>query len=493
MTATPQAEARMTAQFLQALAACLPAEGLVLDEAGRRAYECDALTLFRRLPGVVAIPEEIAQVQAILRLCDDYGVPVVARGAGTGLSGGALPHAEGVLLNLSRLDATLEIDPDRRLARVGAGVRNLAISQAAAPHGLYFAPDPSSQVASTLGGNIAENAGGVHCLKYGLTVNNVVAATLITIDGERLTLGSPLGEAPGLDLLALIHGSEGLLGVVVEAWVELLPLPRDKRVLLAGFAEVTDCAEAVAAIIAAGVVPAGLELMDRAAVVAVEAMVQQGWPCDLGALLICELDGSAAEVTAQSERVTALLKTHGADHLESATDPAEQARIWSVRKAAFPAIARLAPDTLVMDGSVPRRRLAAVLTRIIALAEAYGLRVFNTFHAGDGNIHPVILFDSRLEGELERAESLGQAILRLCVEEGGSITGEHGVGAEKVDAMCDQFSAAELRQFEAIKAAFDPRGLLNPGKLIPTLNRCAELGHLHVKDGRFPHPELPRF
>lgn len=491
MVAIPSAN--VTPSFLRTLATCLPREGLILDEAGRRAYECDALTLFRCLPKAVAIPECIDQVQAVLRLCHAHRVPVVARGAGTGLSGGAMPHAEGVLLNLSRLDATLEIDPVRRLARVSAGVRNLAISNAAEPYGLYFAPDPSSQVASTLGGNIAENAGGVHCLKYGLTVNNVAAATLITIEGERLTIGTPQGEAPGFDLLALIHGSEGMLGVVVEAWVELLPLPQDKRVLLAGFAEVTDCADAVAAIIAAGIVPAGLELMDRAAVIAVEEMVQQGWPCDLGALLICELDGSEAEVVDQSKQVVNLLQRHGVDYLESAIDLAEQARIWSVRKAAFPAIARLAPDTLVMDGSVPRRRLATVLTRTIELAEAEGLRVFNTFHAGDGNIHPVILFDSRIEGELTRAETLGHAILQLCVDEGGSITGEHGVGAEKIDAMCSQFTAAELRQFEAIKSAFDPCGLLNPGKQFPTLNRCAELGHLHVRDGHFPHPELPRF
>jgi glycolate oxidase len=475
------------------LAAVLPPEGLIIEESGRRTYECDALTVLKQVPLLVAIPDRVEQVQALLRICSELGVPVVARGAGTSLSGGSLPHPQGVLLNMSRFNRVLELDPKRRLARVEPGVRNLAISEAAAPHGLFYAPDPSSQIACTIGGNIAENAGGIHCLKYGLTVNNIVQATMVTIEGELVSLGSAAGELPGFDLLALLHGSEGMLGVVVEATVQLVPRPPARRVLLAAFPTAQQSAHAVAAVIASGVIPAALELMDQASVQAVEALLAGGLPTEAAALLICELDGSETAVATETVQVEALLREHGATRLEMAISAAEQAQIWKIRKSAFPAIARISPDTYALDGAVPRNKLAQVLEDILALSQQYGLRVINTFHAGDGNIHPVILFDSHQPGQLQAAEAMADAVLTLCLGAGGTITGEHGVGMEKINQMCAQFTTAELAQFHSIKAAFDPRGLLNPGKAIPTLNRCAEFGRLHVREGRIPHPELPRF
>jgi glycolate oxidase len=420
-------------------------------------------------------------------------VPVVARGSGTGLSGGALPVAGGLLLVLSRLNRVLEVDPRRGLARVQPGVTNLAVSEAAAPHGLYYAPDPSSQVVCSVGGNVAENSGGVHCLKYGLTVHNVLQVKLVTMDGELLTLGAESGEAPGLNLLAAVIGSEGLLGVVVEVTVRLLPLPRRVELLLVAFDEVGRCADAVGQVIAAGIVPAGLEMMDRPAIHAAEAFAACGYPLDAQALLLCEVDGLPADVDDELARTRAVLERAGATSIRVAVDADERRRMWSGRKAAFPAVGRLTPDYYCMDGTIPRRRLAEVLARIAALSQTYRLEVVNVFHAGDGNLHPLILFDAGQDDELQRAEAFGAEILEACVAAGGTVTGEHGVGVEKLGPMCAQFSAAELEAFHRLKLAFDPAGLLNPGKAVPTLARCADYGALRVHGGRLPHAHLPRF
>jgi len=457
------------------------------------AYDCDALTAHRHRPGAVVLPRNADEVFAVLAACHRYRTPVVARGAGTGLSGGALPIADGVLLVLARLDRILEVDPARRIARVQPGVTNLAISDAAAPHGLYYAPDPSSQVACTIGGNVAENSGGVHCLKYGLTVHNVLAVKVATIDGELLTLGSEMGEAPGLALLPLLTGSEGMLGVVVEVTVMLRPLAERVELVLAAFDSVTKCAEAVSMIIAAGIVPAGLEMMDSPAIRAAEAFASCGYPLDAAALLLCEVDGLPGEVTFQLERVQSILCDAGATDVRIAGDADERRRMWSGRKSAFPAVGRLAPDYYCMDGTIPRRHLPDVLERIDAMAREYGLPVANVFHAGDGNLHPLIMFDAGRPGELQRAEKFGAAILELCVAVGGTVTGEHGVGVEKLGPMCTQFGAAELEVFHAVKHAFDPQGLLNPGKAVPTLARCADYGALHVHGGKLPFAHLPRF
>jgi len=457
------------------------------------AFECDALTAHRRTPDLVALPGSIAEVQSVLRIAAAHGVPVVARGAGTGLSGGALPVAGGILLVLSRLNRILEVDPQRRLARVQPGVTNLAISEAAAPHGLFYAPDPSSQVACTIGGNVAENSGGVHCLKYGLTVHNLLEVRVATCDGELLTIGSPLGEAPGLSLLPLLTGSEGMLGVVVEATVRLVPLPERVELVMASFDEVARCADAVGRIVASGIVPAGLEMMDGLALRAAEAFAHCGYPQDAAAVLLCELDGLDHDVQQQLEDATGLLRRSGATTVRVAADAAERARMWSGRKAAFPAVGRLAPDYYCMDGTIPRRHLATVLGRIEAMSRAAGLPVANVFHAGDGNLHPLILFDAGQPEELERAERLGADILELCVAVGGTVTGEHGVGIEKLGPMCTQFGSAELEVFHAIKRAFDPHGRLNPGKAVPTLARCADYGAMRVHGGKLPHAHLPRF
>ncbi|WP_070988988.1 FAD-linked oxidase C-terminal domain-containing protein [Halofilum ochraceum] len=480
-------------QVIERLRVLLPERALVIEEAERRAYESDGLSAFRQLPLVVAIPDTIEQVQAVLATCHELGVPVVARGSGTSLSGGAMPHPQGVLLSMARFNQVLELDPERRMARVQPGVRNLAISEAAAPHGLYYAPDPSSQIACSIGGNIAENAGGVHCLKYGLTVHNVLEVTLATIEGDVITVGSQALDTPGYDLLALMHGSEGMLGVILEATVRLLPEPLTKQVLLAAFDSAATAGNAVAGLIAAGIVPAGLEMMDGPAIKAAEDFVHAGYPTDAAAILICELDGGTEEVVADTERVDALLRESGATEVRVARDADERARFWAGRKAAFPAAGRISPDYYCMDGTIPRKHLGDVLTRIADMGREHGLGVVNVFHAGDGNLHPLILYDGNTPGELEQAEAFGARILELCVEKGGTITGEHGVGVEKINEMCIQFSDTERETFFAIKRAFDPPGLLNPGKAIPTLNRCAEFGAMHVHHGEVAHPELERY
>ena len=479
--------------LIQALLCSLPAHCLLIEPEDLRPYECDALSAYRQCPLLVCLPETVEQVQAVLQVCHRHDVPVVARGAGTGLSGGALPLAHGVLLSLAKFNRILAIDPANRLARVEPGVRNLAVSEAAARHGLYYAPDPSSQIACTIGGNVAENSGGVHCLKYGLTVHNVAAMKILAADGRLLELGTDALDSPGYDLTALLTGSEGLLGVIIEVTLRLLPLPESTQVLLAAFDSVTAAADAVAAIIASGIVPAGLELMDNPAIRAAEDYAGAGYPVDAAAILLCELDGNAAETAAQVERVRACLTTTEAREIRLAADAAERKRFWAGRKAAFPAVGRLAPDYYCMDGTIPRRRLPEVLRQIARWSEEYGLRVANVFHAGDGNLHPLILYDANRPGELERTEEFGGRILELCLAVGGTITGEHGVGVEKLPQMCAQFGADELRQFHLIKDVFDPRRLLNPGKAVPSLHRCAELGRMHVRAGKLPFPELERF
>lgn len=475
------------------LRAILPPEAILHEAEQLAPWECDGLSAYRRRPLLVCIPKTVQQLQALLRLCYERQIPVVPRGAGTGLSGGALPDEEGILISLARFNRILEIDTANRLARVQPGVRNIAVSEACAVHGLYYAPDPSSQIACTIGGNIAENAGGVHCLKYGLTVHNVVAMKVLTIDGTMLELGAGAVDAPGYDLLALMTGSEGLLGVVVEATLRLLPLPASTRVLLAAFDSVGAAANTVADIIGAGIVPSGLELMDALAIRAAEDYAAAGYPRDAAAILLCELDGDADELDARMQQVQALSVARGANRIDIASDAAERRRLWAGRKAAFPAMGRVAPDYYCMDGTIPRRRLPEVLERISEWSQEYGLAVANVFHAGDGNLHPLILYDANRPGELGRAEELGDRILELCVQVGGTITGEHGVGVEKIDQMCVQFTDAELRQFHLIKDAFDPYRLLNRGKAVPSLHRCAELGRMHVHGGALAHPELERF
>ncbi|MCQ8102530.1 FAD-binding protein [Methylomonas sp. SURF-2] len=483
----------LSSAFIQKCRDLLGDRQVIADTESLRVYECDALAAYRQLPELVLLPETVDQVQALLALCRRYRVPVVARGAGTGLSGGALPVAGAVVLGLSKMQRILAIDPENRRATLQPGVRNLAISEAARPYGLYYAPDPSSQIACSIGGNVAENAGGVHCLKYGLTVHNVLQIKLVTMDGELLVLGGGGLDTPGYDLLALAIGSEGLLGVVVEITVRLLPLQPRTQVLLAAFASVEQAGAAVAAIIADGLLPAGLELMDKAAISATEAFAHAGYPLEAAAILLCELDGMPEQVEADSRRTRRLLQQHAATEIRTAVDETERKRFWAGRKAAFPAVGRIASDYYCMDGTIPRGQLAHVLQQIGALAEASGLSVVNVFHAGDGNLHPLILYDANRAGDFEKVEALGGRILELCVAVGGAITGEHGVGHEKLNQMCVQFRAAELAQFHRLKQAFDPLGLLNPGKAIPSLHRCAEMGRMHVHSGRLPHPDLERF
>ena len=458
-----------------------------------RPYECDGLSAYRQVPLAVALPETIEQVQTVMRLCHEHGVPVVARGAGTGLSGGALPLADGVLLGLAKFNQILELDPVGRTARVQPGVRNLSISEAAAPYGLYYAPDPSSQIACTIGGNVAENSGGVHCLKYGLTVHNILKLEVITMEGDRLQIGADALDSAGFDLLALMTGSEGLLGVIVEVTVKLLAKPEQAQVLLAAFDNVEAAGEAVGAIIAEGIIPAGLELMDNPAIRAAEDFVHAQYPVDAAAILLCEVDGGENDVAAQIASVNTVLQRCGASEIRVAETEQQRVTFWAGRKAAFPAVGRISPDYYCMDGTIPRRELGHVLQRMAQMATQYDLRVVNVFHAGDGNLHPLILYDANQPGELERTEELGGRILALCVEVGGTITGEHGVGIEKINQMCIQFAAAELAQFHAVKHAFDSAGLLNPGKAVPTLARCAEFGAMHVHGGQLKHPELERF
>jgi glycolate oxidase len=483
----------MNTAFLAALRAALPANALLIEPEALRPYECDGLSAYKQVPLAVCLPETLAQAQSVLRVSREHQVPVVARGAGTGLSGGALPLADGVVLSLARFNKILEIDTENRLARVQPGVRNLAISEAVAHLGLYYAPDPSSQIACSIGGNVAENSGGVHCLKYGLTVHNVLALKVLTIDGELLEIGLSALDSPGYDLLALMTGSEGLLGIVVEVTVRLLVKPERAQVVLAAFDAVETAGAAVAKIIGAGLLPAGLEMMDNLSIRAAEDFVHAGYPVDAAAILLCELDGSNAEVSEQILALRAVLLDAGATEVRTAEDDAQRMKFWAGRKGAFPAVGRISPDYYCMDGTIPRQHLARVLRRIGELSTQYGLRVANVFHAGDGNLHPLILFDANQPDEMQRAEALGTDILKLCVEVGGTVTGEHGIGVEKLDAACSQFTPAELAQFHAIKAAFDPAGLLNPGKAVPTLHRCAEMGRMHVHGGALPFPELPRF
>jgi glycolate oxidase len=480
-------------EVARALRAFLPARAVLYEEEDTRPYECDGLTAYRRLPMVVALPETENQVQRVLQLCSSMNVPVVPRGAGTGLSGGALPPGDGVLLSMAKFMRVLRFDPRARVAVVQPGVRNAVISEVAAPYGLYYAPDPSSQIACTIGGNVAENSGGVHCLKYGLTVHNVLALRGFTIDGEPLALGAQAPDAPGLDLLALAIGSEGMLFVVTEVTVKLLPKPHFARVVMASFDDVEKAGQAVAAVIGAGIIPAGLEMMDRPATRAVEQFVGAGYDLEAAAILLCESDGTPAEVEEEIARVEAVLKAAGAVRLAVSRDEAERLRFWSGRKAAFPAVGRISPDYYCMDGTIPRKRLGEVLTFIAEMEQKYGLRCPNVFHAGDGNLHPLILFDAAKPGELTRTEQFAAEVLEKCIAVGGTITGEHGVGVEKINQMCAQFSAQELELFHAVKRAFDARGLLNPGKAIPTLAHCAEYSRMHVRGGSLPHPELARF
>ena len=476
-----------------ALRAFLPAESVLTSDEDLRPYECDGLTAYRQVPLLVVLPATIEQAQRTVKLCRAHRVPIVARGAGTGLSGGALPLADGVLLSLTKFNRILAIDPANRSARVQPGVRNLAISEAVAPHGLYYAPDPSSQIACSIGGNVAENSGGVHCLKYGLTVHNILQLKVITVDGELITVGTQGLDSPGYDLLALMTGSEGMLGVIVEITVKLLPIPERAQVVLAAFDDIEQAGDAVAAIIGSGFVPAGLEMMDNPCIRASEAYAHAGYPVEAAAILLCELDGTQEEVAEGIERVRALLLQCGATEVRAAKDEKERTQMWAGRKSAFPAVSRIAPDYYCMDGTIPRKHLAKVLTQISEFAKKHGLQVANVFHAGDGNLHPLILYDANKPGDIERAEKFGADILELCVAVGGTITGEHGVGIEKINQMCVQFPAAALEQFHAVKRAFDPEGLLNPGKAVPTLARCAEFGRMHVHQGKLPFPELERF
>ena len=471
----------------------LPAHCLLLGEEDLRPYECDGLTAYRELPLAVCLPETEAQVIDILRTCHQLGVPVVARGAGTGLSGGAMPHAQGVVLSLARFNNILRVDRAGRLAVVQPGVRNLAVSEAAAPFGLYYAPDPSSQIACTLGGNVAENSGGVHCLKYGLTVHNVLRIRVVSIEGEVFEIGSEAPDAAGYDLLALMIGSEGMLGVVTEVTVKLVPKPELAQVVMASFADVAKAGDAVAAIIAAGIIPAGLEMMDKAATAAVEPFVKAGYDMNAEAILLCESDGTPEEVAEEIARVTEVLNAAGASDIRVSQSEAERLRFWAGRKAAFPAVGRITPDYYCMDGTIPRKRLAEMLSAIAAMETKYGLRCANVFHAGDGNLHPLIMYDASKPGEWERAEAFGAEILELSVALGGSITGEHGVGIEKINQMCVQYATPEIEAFHRVKAAFDETGLLNPGKAVPSLHRCAEYGRMHVHHGDVKFPELERF
>src|SRR6186997_702924 len=475
------------------LAALLPPAALLTALEDTKPYECDGLTLFRERPAAVVLPENEAQVAAILRICHDAHVPVVARGAGTSLSGGALPDKAGIVLSMAKFKKILGIDVLARTAVVQPGVRNLAISEAARPLGLFYAPDPSSQIACTIGGNVAENSGGVHCLKYGLTLHNVLKVRGFTAAGDAVEFGGDALDAPGLDLLAAVIGSEGMLAVIFEVTVRLLPVAETARCIMASFADVRQAGDAVAAIIAAGIVPAGLEMMDKPMTAAVEGFVHAGYDLDAAAILLCESDGTAAEVEHEVARMADVLRACGATRIEASESEAQRLRFWSGRKNAFPASGRISPDYMCMDSTIPRKRLADMLIAIAAMETRHALRCVNVFHAGDGNLHPLILFDANDSDQLHRAEAFGAEILDLSVAMGGTVTGEHGVGVEKLSSMCVQFSPAEREKMSAVKRAFDPAGLLNPGKVIPTLVRCAEYGKMHVKRGLVAFPELPRF
>ena len=481
------------AEVVAALAPLLPKHALLWHLEDTVPYECDGLTAYREQPLVVALPETEAQVSAVLRECHHLGVPVVARGAGTGLSGGALPHALGVTLSLAKFNKILKIDAHARTAVVQTGVRNLAISDAAAPHGLYYAPDPSSQIACTIGGNVAENSGGVHCLKYGLTLHNVLRVRGFTVAGEAVDFGSEALDCAGLDLMTVLVGSEGMLAVTMEVTVKLVPKPQLARCIMASFDDVRKAADAVANIIAAGIIPAGLEMMDKPMTAAVEDYVHAGYDLEAQAILLCESDGTVEEVAEEISRMEAVLGSSGATRIEVSSSEAQRLTFWSGRKNAFPATGRLSPDYMCMDSTIPRKRLADILTAIAKMEQKYGLRCLNVFHAGDGNLHPLIMFDANDADQLHRCELFGADILEISVAMGGTVSGEHGVGIEKLSAMCVQFSPAEREQMFAVKRAFDPKALLNPGKAIPSLARCAEYGKMHVRRGLLPFADIPRF
>ncbi len=481
------------AEVVAALAAVLPAHALLWHSEDTVPYECDGLTAYRQRPLVVALPESEAQVAAVLRVCHQLAVPVVARGAGTGLSGGALPHALGVTLSLAKFNKILAVDALARTATVQCGVRNLAISEAAAPLGLYYAPDPSSQIACSIGGNIAENAGGVHCLKYGLTLHNVLRVRGFTVEGEPVTFGSEALDVPGLDLLSVVIGSEGMLAVTIEATVKLVPKPQLARCIMASFDDIRKAGDAVAAIIAAGIIPAGLEMMDKPMTAAVEDFVHAGYDLEAAAILLCESDGTPEEVAEEIARMLDVLSGCGATRMEVSKDEQQRLTFWSGRKNAFPASGRISPDYMCMDSTIPRKRLADILLAIADMEVKYGLKCCNVFHAGDGNLHPLILFDANDPDQLHRCELFGADILETSVAMGGTVTGEHGVGVEKLSSMCVQFAPEEREQMFAVKRAFDASQRLNPGKVIPTLQRCAEYGRMHVKKGLLAFPELERF
>jgi len=480
-------------QIVAALRAIVPGEGVIATEREMRPYESDGLTAYRQLPMVVVLPSTTAQVAQVLRYCHEHGIRVVPRGAGTSLSGGALPLADGVLLGMAKFNRILEVDFDNRAVVAQPGVTNLGITQAVEHAGFYYAPDPSSQIACTIGGNVAENSGGVHCLKYGMTTNNLLGLEMVLITGEIVRLGGKHLDSDGYDLLGLMTGSEGLLGVVTEITVRILKRPETARAVLIGFPSSEAAGDCVAKIIGAGIIPGGMEMMDGPAIRATEEFVHAGYPLDVEALLIVELDGPQGEVDYLLERVSAIARGCGATTLRASTSEQERLTFWAGRKAAFPAVGRISPDYYCMDGTIPRGKLPLVLARMREMSARHGLRVANVFHAGDGNLHPLILYDANTPGELERAEAFGADILKLCVEVGGVLTGEHGVGIEKRDLMPEMFNETDLAQQERVKCAFDDRGLLNPGKVFPTLHRCAELGRMHVRGGKLPFPDIPRF
>ena len=493
MPAPDQAILDRLPQLIAGLEAIVPGEGVIVDRDALRAYECDGLTAYRQLPMLVVLPETTEQVSQILRLCTELAVKVVPRGAGTSLSGGALPLADGIVLGLAKFNRILSVDFDNRCVVAQPGVTNLGITHAVADRGFYYAPDPSSQIACTIGGNVAENSGGVHCLKYGLTTNNLLGVELVLMSGEVVRLGGKHMDGAGYDLMGLVTGSEGLLGVITEVVVRILPKPETARALLIGFPSAEAAGACVAQVIARGIVPAGMEMMDKLALDAAEDFCQAGYPRDCQAILIVELDGPASEVDHYIEVVTTIATACGSTSCRASTSQQERDRFWAGRKSAFPAVGRISPDYYCMDGTIPRRRLPQVLARMAELSDRYGLRVANVFHAGDGNLHPLILYDANVPGELEKAEAFGADILKLCVAVGGVLTGEHGVGVEKRDLMGEMFDDQDLAQQQRVKCAFDPAGRLNPGKMFPTLHRCAELGRMHVHGGKLLFPDLPRF
>ena len=480
-------------EFAAALRKIVPGEGVIDAASELRAYECDGLTAYRTPPMLVVLPRTVEQVSAVLAYCKSVGLKVVPRGAGTSLSGGALPLADGIILGLGKFQRILDIDYENRCAVVQPGVTNLAISQAVAERGFYYAPDPSSQIACTIGGNVAENSGGVHCLKYGMTTNNLLGIEMVLMDGQVVRLGGKAMDCGGLDLMGIVTGSEGLLGVVTEVTVRILPKPLTQRAVLLGFDTVEAAGDCVAKVIAAGIIPAGMEMMDKPAIHAAEAFCAPGYPMDVEAVLIIELDGDTTEVDYLIERVLEIGRASGASSFRASNSETERLAFWAGRKAAFPAVGRISPDYYCMDGTIPRRTLPLVLQRMNEMSQRYGLQVANVFHAGDGNLHPLILYDANVPGQLASAEAFGNEILTLCVEVGGVLTGEHGVGVEKRDLMEVQFQKSDLDQQQRLKCAFDEDGLLNPGKLFPQLCRCAELGRVHVKGGETRFPELPRF